>query len=292
MTVRMHTPARPTRSRTPRPRAFALPLVLVLILGASLLVTLLLTRRSTSRLATKQQADAYIAHHMQLGLRDFVNVFLTTTKRSKDSLLADGVVGFDLQLDQGLMMEVRLKDLGGAILASAEPGSVRGQVLARAVLFLQERIEPDLRHVRVFGPPRVSVHGSPPEALEALALAVDPDADGRIFARELIEQRQRRDLSDVDVRNAGAKAGIAGKQLELLAALTTVDPNFWWIEARVLDRNQREIFRQGGFASGAVTKRSAGLGEGAWNIELWQALPRNQPFASALDPRLVTPATR
>ncbi|MFO0493350.1 MAG: hypothetical protein ACK51T_13080, partial [bacterium] len=115
--------ARPThRLRQP---GFALPLVLMLLLAASVLVTVLLTRRSSARVAVKKQSDGYVSHHIQAGLKDFISVFLSTAKRTKESNIAGGVVGFNLDLEQNLRMEVRLKDLGGSILATAEPGSIR-----------------------------------------------------------------------------------------------------------------------------------------------------------------------
>lgn len=271
-------------------RAFALPLVLMLVVGATLLVTLLLTRRSTSRTAVNQQSSAYVAHHLQAGLRDFVNVFLTTTKRAKDSRLADGVVGFNLDLEQGLKMEVKMKDLGGAILASADPTSIRGGVLSKAVLALQEKRDIDLRYIRVFGPPRLSLHGAEPEALEALILAIDRKADGRAFADAVVSERAKRDLTEGDIRNFGAKARLSGTNLDLLDVLCTADPNFWWIEARVVDTSGREILKQGGFANGGLSRRSSGVGAGSWSIETWTDLPKNKPFGSSLAGQRTTAA--
>ncbi|MFN7374220.1 MAG: hypothetical protein ACK54T_10480 [bacterium] len=274
--------ARPThRLRQP---GFALPLVLMLLLAASVLVTVLLTRRSSARVAVKKQSDGYVSHHIQAGLKDFISVFLSTAKRTKESNIAGGVVGFNLDLEQNLRMEVRLKDLGGSILATAEPGSIRGQVLGRAVVILQESKELDLRYIRVFGPPRVSVHGSEPEALAALAQAVDPACDAREFVNQIVQERNKRDLNDNDIRNAGSKARIGGTKLDLLTAVTTADPNFWWLEARVIDPNGRELIRQGGFATGSL-KPGTGTSSGSWSIELWADLPKGEPFAAALTTR-------
>ena len=80
------------------------------------------------------------------------------------------------------------------------------------------------------------------------------------------------------------KARIGGTKLDLLTAVTTADPNFWWLEARVIDPNGRELIRQGGFATGSL-KPGTGTNSGSWSIELWADLPKGEPFAAALTTR-------
>lgn len=276
-----------------RSRGYALVLVLMLALFASALVTILLTRRGSSSIAVQQQSDAYVAHHIQAGLREFIPIVLQTTQRSERTTLAGGVIGFDLDFQQDLKMEVRLKDLGGAVLMSPDAvTSVRLGVMARAGLDLQQQGRLGLDYLRVFGPPRVSLHGAPPEVLAALARAVDQNADGEAFARAVTDLRAEKNIAPADVRSLVTKARVVGPRLELLEALVAAEPSYWWVEARVVGPSGREILRQGGFASGALTP-GFGTSAGAWVIEFWTALPRNRPFASALEgnaQRAATPA--
>ncbi len=281
-----------------RRRAFALVLVVLLALAAAALVTVLLTRRATATVAVKRQSDSYVAHHMQAGLREFIPVFLQTSTRKQDALLAgagtpDGApLGFDLGLEGGLKLEVRLRDLGGSVLMSKRPGgSVRLTVMARAGLILTERGLIGMEFMRVYGPPRISLHGARREVLVALAEAIEQGADGGAFADEVIETRNKRNLTAADPRAMATKAKLAGTKLDMLEALVSVDPSYWWIEARVLNQSGREIMRQGGFASGSLggglgaggaVGGSGGGGGAGWVIESWTELPRNTPFASAL----------
>jgi hypothetical protein len=264
-------------------RAYALVLVLLLALFAAALVTILLTRRGTASTAVQQQSDAYVAHHIQAGLREFIPIVLQATQRSERTTLAQGLIGFDLDFQQDLKMEVRLKDLGGAVLMSPDAvTSVRLGVMARAGLDLQQRGLAGLDYLRVFGPPRVSLHGASPEVLSALARAVDSNADGEAFARAVIDLRTEKNINPADVRTLVTKARVAGPRLELLEALVAAEPSYWWVEARVVDSQGREVLRQGGFASGALSP-GFGTSAGAWVIEFWTALPRNRPFAAALE---------
>ncbi|GEM_PF-2218087 len=264
-------------------RGYALVLVLMLALFAAALVTILLTRRGTSTVAVREQSDAYVSHHIQAGLREFIPIFLQTSQRSDKATLAGGVIGFDLEFDQDLKMEVRLKDLGGAVLMSPDAvTSVRLGVMARAGLDLQGQGLASLDHLRVFGPPRVSLHGAPAAVLAAVARGVDENADGAAFARAVIDARSEKNIGQADVRTLASKAKVAGARLELLEAVVAAEPSYWWIEARVLSGQGKEIMRQGGFASGALSP-GFGVSSGAWVIEFWTDLPRGRPFASALE---------
>lgn len=256
-------------------RAFVLPLVMLLALVAASALVILFTRRSSSMLASERQSDNYVSHHFQSGLRDLVTVVLQTAQRRRDSHLTDGVLAFDVSLEQGLRMEVRLIDAQGSVLASRDPSdSIRLSVMRKAAARLIEGGLTDERYLRGSGAAKVSLHGAPREVLSALARAVDEECDGESFADAVIAERTQNDITQAKVRVLATTGKIAADKVELLEQMVVTEPTLWWARARVLDSSGKEIFAQGGLMQGAL-KRGSGFTASAWTAVSWGPIPQD-----------------
>ncbi|HYC99675.1 MAG TPA: hypothetical protein VEB22_00480, partial [Phycisphaerales bacterium] len=231
---------------TPSRRAFVLPLVMILALVAGVAMVILFTRRGTALTFANRQSDNYVAHHFQSGLRDTVTVVLQVSRRARDSKLAGGMLAFDMALEDGLILKVRMLDAEGSVVASADPkDSIRLNVLRAAALRLLEQGLTDERYIRASGPARVSLHGAPRPVLAALAEAVDPSCDADAFATAVVEAREQADITAQQFRSILGEARVKSENTELFEAMISLEPQLWWVQATVFDRNGKALIDQG-----------------------------------------------
>jgi hypothetical protein len=279
-----------SRKASANTRGYVLPLVFLLVLVGTALTTVILSRRGQSRLAMERQSDAYVSHHMQLGVRDLTAVIMFAARRQPDYLLSKGELAYSLELEGGMTVDVRMRDAGGAVKMTDNPGtSIRMNMLARAVSVLNDKGLLNARNtnvrqfVRGEGSPRISLHTAPREVLEALAMAVDPDGDAKGFATAIIDARKSRNIPLSEVRTLCA-GPIAPNRIELMEQMLITEPNLWWVQCLVKDSTGRAIVAQGGLMEGSLSARTSGAaGAGlpgggpaqvGWNVLQWGPLPK------------------
>lgn len=262
-----------TRNRTRQP-GFVLPLVMILALVAGAAMVILFTRRGTALTFANRQSDNYVSHHFLIGLRDTVTVVLQVSKKNQAKKLAGGVLAFDMALEDGLNLKVRMLDAEGSILIAADPGdSIRLGVMRAAANRLAEQGLTDERYLRVSGPARVSVHGAPRPVLAALAEAVDPACDADAFATAVIDARANADITVSEFRNILSTAKVSTENTELFEAMVALEPQLWWVQATVFDRNDVAVFDQGGIMQGGL-KPGIGASVNAWTPIIWGPVPK------------------
>ncbi|MFT3683477.1 MAG: hypothetical protein QM783_00900 [Phycisphaerales bacterium] len=259
-----------------------LPLVMILALVAAAALVILFTRRSTSLSFANRQSDNYVSHHFLAGLRDTVTVVLQVSHKNNQRQLADGVVSFDMALDDGMTIKVRMLDAGGSVVASNDPGdSIRLNVMRQAVARLMEQGLTDERYIRVSGPARVSIHGAPREVLAALAEAVDAGCDADAFATGIVNARHTADISATQFRAILADAKVKTENIELFEAMITLEPNLWWVQATAYDRNENVVLDQGGIMQGGL-KPGIAASTNAWIPIIWGPVPKEGLFGFRL----------
>jgi hypothetical protein len=221
-----------------------------------------------------RQSDNYVSHHFQSGLRDTVTVVLQVSKKNRDKKLAGGVVSFDMGLEDGLTLKVRMLDAGGSVVASADPkDSIRLTVLSTAAMRLLEQGLTDERYIRASGPARVSIHGAPRPVLVALAEAVDPSCDADAFATAVTEARDTADITSAQFRTILTTARVKPENTELFEAMISLEPLLWWVQATVIDRNGKPLIDQGGIMQGGL-KPGIGASVNAWVPIIWGPVPK------------------
>lgn len=247
-------------------------MVLALVAGVAMVV--LFTRRSSSIVFANRQSDNYVNHHFQAGLKDTITVLLQVCRKNHDKKLAGGIVAFDMTLDDGLTLKVRMADACGSIVASAEPGdSVRLSVMRTAAARLLEQGLTDERYIRAAGPAKVSIHSAPRQVLAALAEAVDPSCDADTFATAIMDARATADITTAQFRTIVGQAKVKTENTELFEAMITLEPLLWWVQATVVDRNGGVVFDQGGIMQGGL-KPGVGASVNAWSPIIWGPVPK------------------
>lgn len=262
-----------TRSGRLQP-GFVLPLVMVLSLVAASALVILFARRGSSMIAANRQSDNYVSHHFQSGLRDTITVVLQVSRRSREQKLAGGILAFDMTLEDDLILKVRMVDAQGSVVASADPGeSIRLRVLRVAAGYLLDQGLTDERYIRVAGPARVSVHSAAGPVLAAVAKAVDPDCDADAFAQAVTDSREQADITAQSLRTMMQSARVKTENTELLEAMLALEPQLWWVHAKVEDRNGQPVFEQGGLMQGGL-KPGIGASANAWVPIIWGPVPK------------------
>lgn len=247
-------------------------MILALVAGAAMVV--LFTRRSTALMFANRQSDNYVTHHFLTGLRDTVTVVLQVSHRSREKKLADGVLAFDMAMEDGLTLKVRMVDAQGSIVASADPGdSIRLNIMRMAAQSLMEKGLTDERYMRVSGPAKVSIHSAPREVLIALAEAVDSGCDADAFASGIVESRNTADITQSQFRAVLGQAKVKPENTELFEAMISLEPQLWWVQATVYDRNESVAFEQGGIMQGGL-KPGVGASANAWIPIIWGTVPK------------------
>jgi hypothetical protein len=247
-------------------------MLLALVAGAALVI--LFSRRGSSLTFANRQSDNYVSHHFLAGLRDTITVVLQVSHKSRDKKLSSGILAFDMGLDDGMTIKVRMLDAGGSVVASNDPGdSIRLNVMRTAVARLMDQGLTDERYIRVSGPARVSIHTAKREVLIALAEAVDAECDAEAFATGVLNARQTADITTTQFRSLLTDAKVKSDNIELFEAMVTLEPNIWWVQATVYDRNDNIVFDQGGIMQGGL-KPGVGASVNAWQPIIWGPVPK------------------
>jgi len=255
-------------------RAFVLPLVMILALVAGVALVILFTRRSASMTFANRQSDNYVSHHFQSGLRDTVTVVLQVSRKNREKKLAGGMLAFDMGLEDGLVLRVRMLDAEGSVVASADPkDSIRLTVMRSAAMRLLEQGLTDERYIRASGPARVSIHGAPRPVLAALAEAVDASCDADAFASAVVDAREQADITPQQFRTILSEARVKPENTELFEAMISLEPQLWWVQATVYDRNGKPLIDQGGIMQGGL-KPGIGASVNAWVPIIWGPVPK------------------
>jgi len=179
------------------------------------------------------RAEGYRDHHERLGVRDIASVWLSRLGREglgPDELLqiaGDGARDFEIQLDEGVILELWIDDAQSKYLANlslAEDAAHFDEMLRVLERLPEDR--PDL--VRLFGPPSLSIRNADDLVIEAIA--------GR-SAEVAAALRTIRDRDDTDGRFANAfnEAGIAADQLPPTAGRLTYRPTLWAVDGLVTE---------------------------------------------------------
>jgi hypothetical protein len=247
---------------------------MLLALVAGVAMVILFTRRGAAMTFANRQSDNYVSHHFQSGLRDTVTVVLQVSKKNQARPLAGGIVAFDMGLEDDLVLKVRMLDAQGSVVASSDPkDSIRLNVLRTAAMRLLEQGLTDERYIRASGPPRVSIHGAPRPVLAALAEAIDSSCDADAFATGVIEARETADITAAQLRSILSNAHVKGENTELFEAMVSLEPQLWWIQATVFDRNGKALIDQGGIMQGGL-KPGIGASANAWVPIIWGPVPK------------------
>lgn len=247
-------------------------MILALVAGSAMVI--LFTRRGSALTFANRQSDNYVSHHFLAGLRDTVTVVLQVSHKNHDKKLAGGILAFDMALEDGLTLKVRMVDAQGAVVASADPGdSIRLNVMRTAASRLMEQGLTDERYIRVSGPARVSVHSAPRPVLIALAEAIDANCDADAFATGIVTARNTADITSAQFRTILGDAKVKSENTELFEAMVSLEPQLWWVQATVYDKNDKPVFDQGGIMQGGL-KPGVGASANAWIPIIWGPVPK------------------
>lgn len=258
----------PARARAVRP-GFVLPVVMLLVLVAGAVVSLILARLGDMRRAVERQVQTYQFHHTTAGLQELLGFWTTLYQRSPAWDRADAVMGFDLLLDDGTRMEIRLEDAQGMLrLNNTAPDPGVAATLNTAASLLQARGYSE-ESFRWRGPSRISLQSAPPEVLEAIVAAVSKDADPASFSAAVISRRSQGRLRAADIRELTAAARIDDISRHRLEASVTTDPQVWRLSATAYDPLGRLIARQAGVALGTIKPEGTFAGVSTWTILSW-----------------------
>lgn len=246
-------------------RAYALALVALLSILAGIAVTLMLERQGYGRLAVKRHEQDYQSHHVLSGMKELIEFWLMIFKRPTDAYRPDAIIGFDVVTKDDVRMEVRLSDVQGSVLRSAEGAEVTYMDIAAQILGGWGMDKPI--HVRTRGPAKVSVYTANEMVLQALALAIDPKCDSQAFVSAIVKRRASGHMSDNDLLTATSAANMKVEDRQVLQMLLTVEPSLWLVVVTVRDRQGTVVDRQGGLAVGSF--KAALGGAGGWNMLTW-----------------------
>ncbi|CAN5868836.1 hypothetical protein BH11PLA1_BH11PLA1_15100 [soil metagenome] len=285
--------AAPRRRRRSGRRGFALPVVAMVALIASFIIVLLLQRSSLIMRAQQRQLDEYSLHHTQAGLTEFLKWFGQAFKPRADVSTDTGVVGFDMQLDGGGHLEVRLFDAQGMPRKRTATEDVRGATIAEVMNAAAVRLAQSegaehganatAPRLRDRGPGRVNINSAPRAVLIAIAESVSKNADGAKFAEAVLEKRRDKPLSKLEeLLECTGASRLVSPERDHLDACFSLTCEYWRVEATAFDSLGTKITgagEQGGYAVGAIAaldpSRSAGYNKD-WAILSWGLL-RDMP---------------
>lgn len=154
-------------------RGFALPLAVMLVAVGSVLIAILIERKSAQTVMSFRQLDQYTSHHVSRGIQEGVEAWLRSMggRDVEEALEPDGHA-FDLIIGETGSQVVRIsfEEAQGTILS--ELSGVTGdaqEMSARAIDRLYEEEGPGcVRHMRKAGPAAVSLYTASDDVLRAL----------------------------------------------------------------------------------------------------------------------------
>jgi hypothetical protein len=223
--------------RTGGIRGFAMPIVIILALVVTIMAAVMLERQGAQRLSVQRQLNLYRDHHFQRGVREVAGAWTDSLGGQPiDKMIDTDGHALDIELADGGHLSVYLFDAQGSTRSDprglneeekADAGGVYEQVLAIS------DGKPNAMWFRPVGPVKICVASAPREILEAVAnYASDGGRAGKRFADELIDTRERQDLTQADIQTACSAAGLNAEQIQVLNRLVVLKAELW---AMVID---------------------------------------------------------
>lgn len=238
---RLAVPRLPVRPRpaitNPPTRAFALPLVVLLILVVSLGLVVILQNTSAGYLAGRRQINVYVDHHRAAGLKELINRWLETSRDKLPDMIGPGGEAFELDIEDGQRVAVRISPAQGAALS--DPGQLIGRrhdILEDMLIQLKPlsnrlaaagQNDPERQLLRSVGPPEIDVNSAPEPVLEALVLAVLERRKATPVLKALLKRRGDGDLKPDDIPKVLTEAEVTPEEQAELKAMLTAAPTLW-----------------------------------------------------------------
>lgn len=229
------------RTRPPASaRAFAMPVVLLLSIVASLAVAVMLQRQTVQNRLASREAAFYRAHHVGRGLVEVLGTWVGKLEPGAVAeRLGDDGHALDIELETGERIGVWLREVQGSILTDI--GGLTGASLqdAQGIIAAMEQIARQIGEVhegwtRRHGPVAVSVNTAPEPVLLAVAtFATGGDPATESFVRDLLRQRQRAALAEIEIIAAARDAGFSPEVQHRLRRLLTALPELWELRVDV-----------------------------------------------------------
>jgi hypothetical protein len=209
-------------------------MVVMVLLIVGMLLVLLTQRMVDQALASKRQTDAYIFHHVSLGIQEAVEAWVDSNGRRPliESLGPDGEA-FELVVEGGQRVNVRFRDAQG--LALGELAGLRENqagLAAGVMVSLATAIgpEPAGKLIRSDGPISVSVGSAPEPVLMAVVSSVVESGAGDLVG-ELLRARETTILTEEELTGLIDSAGLEPEQANALRQLLTATPQLWEVVA-------------------------------------------------------------
>jgi hypothetical protein len=251
-----------------RRRGYALLIVMMLGFVTVTVMAIMLSRSGEAARSAQMLIDGYRLHHMQAGLRQVSEVWASLAKREPSRDVPGSVIGFDVVLEDEATLELRFKDVQGALRFEATDGSDEANAaLTRAAEIIRTTGRAGAATLRRRGPGRVSLHSAPAEVLVAVVQGIDPRGGAAGFADRVVQLRSGKRLDQNDYELLIADAGLSTKDAEILRECVTIDTSLWFVTTTVRTPRDGVIDRQGGLVLGlirsAIAQTDAGLPAGA-----------------------------
>lgn len=216
-------------------RGFTLPMAVMVLLIVGMLLVLLTQRMVDSALASKRQTDAYVFHHVSLGIQEAVEAWVDSNGRRSlaESLGPDGTA-FDLVVEGGQRVTVRFRDAQGTALGELAGLRENQAGLAAGVLVsLAEAIGPERAGtlIRSEGPIAVSVDSAPEPVLMAVVMSVTGGDRAADLVGSLVRARETTLLTEETLTGVIDEAGLEPDQANALRQLLTATPQLWEVVA-------------------------------------------------------------
>lgn len=263
-------------------RGYALVIAMITAVSAMAMISIMLERQMTQRLAAARQVEAYQRHHSAKGFQELIDSWLRSLAgRSLASMISDGDVVLTLDLGDSTTATVSFADAQGSLLAS--PAGLSGQDYQDAVAmksFLprgaRDPLLPPL--TREVGPLAVSMRSAPAEVLEAAFSAVAGPSGSREFAQRLLTVRAEGTIQQSDLAKAGIALGVPGEVRARLNDVLVPEPSLWFVTVEIRRGfSDTLVAREGGHIVVAARRsgrdRTQAIWEKSSSFLSWRKLP-------------------
>lgn len=216
-------------------RGFTLPMVVMVLLIVGMLLMLLTQRMVDHALATKRQTEAYVFHHVSLGIQEAVEAWVDSNgRRSLAESLGDDGSAFELVVEGGQRVRVRFRDAQGTALGELSGLRENQAGLAAGVMVsLVEALGPERAEqlVRSDGPISVSVGSAPEPVLMAVVASVTGGNRSADLVGQLVRARETTILTEEALTGMIDAAGLEPDQANALRQMLTATPQLWEVVA-------------------------------------------------------------
>lgn len=228
------THQKPALARARR-RGFTLPLVVMVLLIVGMLLVLLTQRMVDQALAAKRQTDAYVFHHVSLGIQEAVEAWVDSNGKRPliESLGPDGAA-FELIVEGGQRVSVRFRDAQGFALGELSGLRENQAAIAAGVMVsLVEALGPEKagQYIRSDGPISVSVGSAPEAVLMAVVSSVTGGDGAEDLVAQLMRARETTILTEEELTGIIDGSGFEPDQANALRQLLTATPQLWEVVA-------------------------------------------------------------